>query len=271
MNNIRFACYKCGQRLACEPPSLGTQIQCPACKQRILVPTVEVLGCYQVFELGPRAPIDEVKQAHLERIKACHPDRLAQDPESGKRAAERIRELNQALQTITAYLTGTYTESRARSRAREETRPEQENKQRSAPEKRAEPKSTPPAASYASPGGPSGQTRSRVRWILVAAGVMIVIALVAGLVIGFMQSQGPALSDDSTGTQWTQAKESAKRAYCRAVLIEMEQKGVLRKAGLRVNDDFFYDGLEFIFRHQNPEDLNSKLVDLSTRLIGTQR
>jgi curved DNA-binding protein CbpA/DNA-directed RNA polymerase subunit RPC12/RpoP len=271
MNNIRFACQKCGQRLACEPPSLGTQIPCPACKQRILVPTVEILGCYQLFELGPRASFDEVKQAHLERVKAWHPDQFAKDPESTRRAAEKTGELNRALETITAYLRGTYTESRTSARAKEETRPEQENKQRSAAEKRPEPKAAQPAASYASAGARIPVTRSRVRWILVAAGVTLAIALIVGLVIGFLQRQGTPLTDESTGTQWTQAKERAKRAYCRAILIEMEQKGMFRKSSLRVNDDFFYDGLEAIFRQQNPEDLNSKLVDVSAKLIGGQR
>jgi DNA-directed RNA polymerase subunit RPC12/RpoP len=271
MNNIRFACHKCGQRLACEPPSLGMQIQCPACKQRILVPTVEILGCYELLELGPRASFDEVKQAHLERIKAWHPDRFAKDPESGKSAAEKTREVNQALATITAYLKGTYTESRVSATAKKETRPEQENKQRSSAEKLAEPKPTQPAASYASSGAHSPETRSRVRWILVAAGVTLAIALVVGLVIGFLQRRGPGLTDESTGTQWTQAKEMAKRAYCRAVLIEMEEKGILRKYRLRVNDDIVYDGLEAICRQQNPEDLNSRLVDLSAKALGVQR
>src|SRR6478609_11811154 len=112
MNNIRFACRKCGQRLSCEPASLGTRIKCPACTQETLVPTTEILECYQVLELTPRASLNEVRQAHLERTKLWHPDRFTNDPEGSKKAADKSRELNRALETVGAYFAGTYVESR---------------------------------------------------------------------------------------------------------------------------------------------------------------
>jgi DNA-directed RNA polymerase subunit RPC12/RpoP len=272
MNDIRFACQKCGQRLACEPPSLGTRIQCPACKQRILVPTAEILECYQLLELGPRAPFDEVRQAHLDRVKVWAPDGSVTDPEWERRAAEKTNQLNQALQTITAYLTSTYTGPRAPVKSNEEPRPAPESKPRPAPEKRAEPKSTQPAAAARPSAGARGlRERFPMQWLLAGVGTMVGIALLVWLVMGLLQRPGLALTNESTGTQWLQANEAAKRAYCRAVLVELEQKGLLRKSGLRVNDAFFYDGLESACRQKNPDDLNSRLVDLSTKLIGGQR
>jgi hypothetical protein len=249
------------------------QIPCPACKQRILVPTVEILESFQLLELGARAPFDEVKQAHLERIKAWHPDQFAKDPALEKQAAEKTKELNRALAIITAYQTGTSmptAESRTSSKAQPERRPEQEEKHRASTEQRAQPKSTPPDLSRVLSRTRSPEMRSWLKWALVAAGVMLFVALLAGLVFEFLQRRGPSLTDESTGAQWIQAKERAKRVYSHAVLVEFEQKGMLRQSRLRVNDDFFYDGLEAVCRKQNPEDLNSKLVDLSAKLIGAQ-
>jgi DNA-directed RNA polymerase subunit RPC12/RpoP len=269
MNNIRFGCQKCGQRLACEPASLGTRIQCPACKQTILVPTLEIVRSYEVLELELRAPFDEVKQTHLERIKAWHPDRFTQEPDSGKKAADKTRELNRAFETITAYLGGTYVESRPRPVGRPETRPEPENKPAAPPEKRPEPKPAPAAARPAAASPRSSESRAPLA--LIVGGVTLAIALIAGLVwlaLAILHKPGPVvLTDDSTGTQWLQAKEKDKRSYARSILVEMEQKGLLRQYGVRANDQFFYDGLEAVCRKQNPDDLNSKLVDLSVNLV----
>jgi hypothetical protein len=272
MNNIRFGCHKCGQRLACEPPSLGTRIQCPACKQSILVPTLEILQSYELLDLGLRAPFDEVKQAHLERVKAYHPDRFTDDPQSKQAAVEKARDLNKALETITSYLTGTYAESRPAAKPKQEPRtPPPEAKSAAPAEKRAESKPAPPQTA-ARPFTRTVETGSPIRWVLIAAGAAIVlIGAVVWLVISMMQRPGSTLTDDSTGTQWTQAKEAAKRAYCHAILVEMEQKGVLRQYGVRGNEQLFYDGLQALCRQKDSEDLNSRLFDLSTKVVSSQR
>ncbi|OGV69434.1 MAG: hypothetical protein A2283_16440 [Lentisphaerae bacterium RIFOXYA12_FULL_48_11] len=38
MQEIRFVCPKCGQKLECELKMAGQKIQCPACKNSINVP-----------------------------------------------------------------------------------------------------------------------------------------------------------------------------------------------------------------------------------------
>jgi DNA-directed RNA polymerase subunit RPC12/RpoP len=55
MNVIRFACPACGQHIACGPGAKGTQIQCPACNQTVIVPDA-LLGV-------PLSPADSTVQA----------------------------------------------------------------------------------------------------------------------------------------------------------------------------------------------------------------
>ena len=263
MNNIRFGCHKCGQRLACEPPSLGTHISCPACKQQILIPTLEIVRCYELFDLGLRSPMDEVRQAHLATVKAWHPDGFTSEVERA-RAAEKTKELNQAFETITSYLTGTYQESRARVKAPEQPKPAPESKPR--PAVQSQPKAASPAPAVAAPAIGS-QKGFPIALALGGLGVFVGLGIIVWLVMGLVQRQGPVLRDDSTGTQWVQAKEHAKRTYCHAVLVEMEQSGTLRKYGVRVNEQFFFDGLETMFKQKNPDDLNSQLIELSTKLV----
>src|ERR1044071_9470604 len=105
MSDIRFSCPKCGQHLACEPCMLGKQIVCPACKKPISIVTEKVLDAYGVLELGSVALLDEVRQAHRERIKLWDQDRFANDPRSQQIATQKARELNQTLETVSAYFT----------------------------------------------------------------------------------------------------------------------------------------------------------------------
>jgi len=47
----------------------------------------------------------------------------------------------------------------------------------------------------------------------------------------------------------------------------MAQKGILQKYRVRINEDSFYQGIEFIVSQQKPEDLENKLGDLCTKIV----
>ncbi|MDD4871138.1 MAG: hypothetical protein PHR77_11320 [Kiritimatiellae bacterium] len=38
MEDIRFVCTKCGQKLKCTPDNAGQKIECPACKKTVKIP-----------------------------------------------------------------------------------------------------------------------------------------------------------------------------------------------------------------------------------------
>jgi hypothetical protein len=272
MTDIRFACPQCRQRLACEPPSLGTQILCPACKKPILVPTAEIMECYRLFDLRPGLPLTEVKQAHVEGVKAWQPDNFPNDPEAQARAAEKTRELNQALARITAYLTGKLAEPRPAAKpVREEPKPAQESKPAPAPqaEKRPAPKAASAPSRAANAYDHLPKQRSALPWVLLGGvAVIACIALLIVFALPLLSPKGPALKHESTGAAWVKATPKAKQEYSRVILVEMEQKGVSRKLGLRINDAFFLEGLETLLGQKKPEDLDSSLFDLCSRLMN---
>jgi hypothetical protein len=244
------------------------------------------LDCYQALEITPRASLNEIRQAHVERVKLWHPDRFTDDPSGAKQAAEKTRELNRALETIGAYFAGTYTETpRPAPKPKQEPRPEPESKPRTEPEpkaqpepkprpaaeKRPEPKTAPAATNYP-PSVLAGPQRAPwVKWAAIGAVGVVMFALIVGLVILILQRGGATLTDQSTLSQWVRSKEGAKRAYAHYILVELEQRGMLRKTSLRLNDDFFYDGLEALTRDKNPETMDSRLVDLSEKLVSNPK
>ncbi len=61
---------------------------------------------YALFGLKPGASIEEVKAAWREKMRQCHPDRFAQDPQAEARAQKQAQEYNVAYQELTALLTG---------------------------------------------------------------------------------------------------------------------------------------------------------------------
>jgi len=44
MNDIKFACPRCGQTLACEETGQGTRVRCPVCEQEMIVPANTATG-----------------------------------------------------------------------------------------------------------------------------------------------------------------------------------------------------------------------------------
>jgi hypothetical protein len=263
--SVRFSCHKCGQHLACEPCLQGTQIACPACKQSIWIVTDKIRACYRSLELAPGTPLPEVKQAHQERMKRWQPDRLPDDRQVQEQAREKARELEAAVAVITAYLAGQPPEVPAKPKAvPAEARPEPP-----AQPKQKEPKPAPaPAALHPALAARAKEAGSNRRWVLAGLGAALILALLAALVVGLFQKRGPSLTDESTGAHWVQATERARRAYCQAVLVELAQNGTLQRYRARVNADSFYEGLQAISRQQKPEDLNSRLLDLCSRLVA---
>lgn len=61
---------------------------------------------FELFELKPNATIDEVKAAWRDKMRQCHPDRFAMDPEAEARAHKQAQTYNLAYQELTALLTG---------------------------------------------------------------------------------------------------------------------------------------------------------------------
>ncbi len=283
MNHIRFSCPLCGQHLACEAPSLGTRIQCPACKRGMVVPSEPIVRCYGLLDLLPGTPLAEVKQVHAGLLKPLEAAAASGDAQLQKTAREKATELNEALRRISAYLAGSSSEVRATAPAtappaREEAKPredrapvEQESRPKAPPpaEKRSEPKPAQTAASHPALAAGKQEGRRPMMWMMVGAGVTVALAVVIGICLFFFViRQGPPLSDQSTAANWIRASIKTKRAYCRAILFEMEHQQMPRKLGLRVTEDFFYEGLETICRQQEPADLNVTLVDLCTKMMA---
>ena len=55
---------------------------------------------YQILDVKPGATRSELKQAWLEKMKAHHPDRFAQDPKAEEEAAQQARQINLAYQEL---------------------------------------------------------------------------------------------------------------------------------------------------------------------------
>jgi hypothetical protein len=274
--DIRFSCPKCGQHLACEPVMQGVQIDCPACKQKILIVTEKIRACYGVLELTPGSPLDQVQQAHREHLKNWDPDLFPDDPQFKKTAGEKSKALNDALSILGIYLAGNYSDPRlglAPARVQGPPVPVPAPKPAPATEAPA-PKPAPakpaPAAAISHPALQGGSKRSWLPWVLFGSGVAVLIAAIVGVFFLLLHRPPALLTNDSTAAQWVRASEGSKHAYSHAVLVHLEQSGVLKQFHARVNDAFFYEGLENIARQRKQEDLDSKLVDLCTKLVEEQ-
>lgn len=56
--------------------------------------------CFRVLELPQGAAEDQVRRAHRELTKVWHPDRFAHDPALRQRAEDKLKEINEAYETI---------------------------------------------------------------------------------------------------------------------------------------------------------------------------
>lgn len=65
----------------------------------------DILEWYRVLELRPGAPLDEVKQAHLDLIKVWHPDRFEHEhPRLKEKSEEKIKQINVAYTRLLEHL-----------------------------------------------------------------------------------------------------------------------------------------------------------------------
>jgi hypothetical protein len=54
----------------------------------------------RLLDLPPNAGTEDVRRAHRELTKVWHPDRFAHDPKLRARAEEKIKEINEACETL---------------------------------------------------------------------------------------------------------------------------------------------------------------------------
>ncbi len=60
--------------------------------------------CLEIFDLGVEASIEDVKQAYRDCVNVWHPDRFANNPRLKKKAEKKLKEINEAHDTLTSFL-----------------------------------------------------------------------------------------------------------------------------------------------------------------------
>lgn len=72
--------------------------------------------CLEILELSPNATIEDVRQAYRDIVCVWHPDRFGNNPRLIKKAEERLKEINEAYETLISLMsegTGSGTWERA--------------------------------------------------------------------------------------------------------------------------------------------------------------
>jgi len=91
---------------------------------------VDIDQCYAILEIAPGAPLEEVKAAYRDLMKVWHPDRFSKDLRLQEKALERTKSINEAYQTLQAYV-GLGPEKPGRKPERKpERKPKQKPKQK---------------------------------------------------------------------------------------------------------------------------------------------
>jgi len=65
---------------------------------------MDIKRCFEIFELGPGASFDEVKQAYKDLVNIWHPDRFSTNPRLKQKAEKKLKEVNQAYETLKSLL-----------------------------------------------------------------------------------------------------------------------------------------------------------------------
>ena len=60
--------------------------------------------CFRILDLRPGASLDEIKRSYRELAKVWHPDRFSHDPSLLRKSQEKMRQLNDAYQQLSALL-----------------------------------------------------------------------------------------------------------------------------------------------------------------------
>jgi curved DNA-binding protein CbpA len=65
---------------------------------------MDIKRCFQILELDPDATVDEVKQAYRDLVNIWHPDRFSTSPRLRDKAEAKLKELNEAHETLISLL-----------------------------------------------------------------------------------------------------------------------------------------------------------------------
>ena len=65
---------------------------------------MDIKRCFEILELAPDASIDEVKQAYKDLVNIWHPDRFSNNPHLEEKAEKKLKEVNQAYETLKSFL-----------------------------------------------------------------------------------------------------------------------------------------------------------------------
>ena len=65
---------------------------------------MDIKRCFEILELAPDASIDEIKQAYKDLVNIWHPDRFSNNLHLKEKAEKKLKEVNQAYETLKSFL-----------------------------------------------------------------------------------------------------------------------------------------------------------------------
>ena len=65
---------------------------------------MDINRCFEILELDRGASTDEVKQAYKDLVNIWHPDRFSSNPPLKQKAEKKLKEINQAYETVEIFL-----------------------------------------------------------------------------------------------------------------------------------------------------------------------
>ena len=65
---------------------------------------MDVKRYFEILELTPGASVEELNQAYKDLVNIWHPDRFSNNPRLKQRAEEKLKEVNQAYETVKSFL-----------------------------------------------------------------------------------------------------------------------------------------------------------------------
>jgi len=65
---------------------------------------MDIKRCFEILELNPDASPDELKQAYKDLVNIWHPDRFSTNPRLKQRSEKKLKEVNQAYETLKSLL-----------------------------------------------------------------------------------------------------------------------------------------------------------------------
>ena len=66
---------------------------------------MDIRQCFDVLELESNASMDEAKQAYKDMVNIWHPDRFSNNPRLKQKAEDKLKEINEAYETVQSFLT----------------------------------------------------------------------------------------------------------------------------------------------------------------------